>query len=376
MKKVFISIFFNLIYIEICCAYCLYMNLHNGHKILRIEDEESLKKENITIDNSTKEFDGNIQKLNKLKELIEEEISKIDKEYERVDNETTKSYKIKIEKLNKEENDLKEKLKTVVTKIKEKLELSLTEVKNLSKINDKIKKGIKTLENEDKNMNKILSYITKINKSQKEMRQLFQELMKNIKISYIEEESLIKYEEYYFNGIPIPQNIEFKDIEYFSFKVFWNIEIIKQLNIDNKKIKYKIEIRKENEKFIQINTEYNTNYLINNLEANTNYEIRICSVYKDIISNWSKIYKIKTNTVDSIILNETKKGSEYLNKLCQWSGYNKFELLYRGTRDGSGANIFHNKCDNQGPTICLIKNQKGNIVGGYSSISWKSSGSW
>ena len=50
------------------------MNLHKGHKILRIEDEESLKKENITIDNSTKEFDDNIQKLNKLKELIEDEI--------------------------------------------------------------------------------------------------------------------------------------------------------------------------------------------------------------------------------------------------------------------------------------------------------------
>ena len=225
-------------------------------------------------------------------------------------------------------------------------------------------------------MSKILSYLTKINKNQKGMRQLFQELMKNMKISYIEEESLIKYEEYYFNGIPIPQNIEFKDIEYFSFKVFWNIENIKKLNIDNKEIKYKIEIRKENEKFNQINAEYNTNYLINNLEANTNYEIRICSVYKDIISNWSKIYKIKTNTVDSIILNETKKGSEYLNKLCQWSGYNKFKLLYRGIRDGSGANIFHNKCDNQGPTICLIKNQKENIFGGYSSISWKSSGSW
>ena len=46
------------------------------------------------------------------------------------------------------------------------------------------------------------------------------------------------------------------------------------------------------------------------------------------------------------------------------------ELLYRGTRDGSGKDIFHNKCDNQGPTICLCKNEKGNIFGGYASISW------
>ena len=48
------------------------------------------------------------------------------------------------------------------------------------------------------------------------------------------------------------------------------------------------------------------------------------------------------------------------------------ELLYRGTRDGTSANIFHNKCDNKGPTICLYKNEKGNIFGGYASISWTS----
>ena len=32
---------------------------------------------------------------------------------------------------------------------------------------------------------------------------------------------------------------------------------------------------------------------------------------------------------------------------------------------------FHEKCDDKGPTICLYKNDKGNIFGGYSSISWK-----
>ena len=35
------------------------------------------------------------------------------------------------------------------------------------------------------------------------------------------------------------------------------------------------------------------------------------------------------------------------------------ELLYRGSRDGTTSNIFHNKCDNKGPTICLYKNEKG-----------------
>ena len=43
-------------------------------------------------------------------------MTEIDKAYEKVDKETTKSFEIKRENLKKEEEDLKEKLKTEVTK--------------------------------------------------------------------------------------------------------------------------------------------------------------------------------------------------------------------------------------------------------------------
>ena len=36
--------------------------------------------------------------------------------------------------------------------------------------------------------------------------------MRTLKISFNEEESTIKYEDYYFNGIQMPKNIEFKEI--------------------------------------------------------------------------------------------------------------------------------------------------------------------
>ena len=128
------------------------------------------------------------------------------------------------------------------------------------------------------------------------------------------------------------------------------------------------------EKFIQIYEGNEYNYTINNLNKNTNYEIRICSLYKDIISEYTKIYKIKTKNfeIDSNILIEVEKGDEYLKKLYEWTGYKKMELIYRGTRDGSESQAFHNKCDNQGPTIILCKNEKDNIFGGYASISWTS----
>ena len=87
--------------------------------------------------------------------------------------------------------------------------------------------------------------------------------MKNLKISFIEEESIIKYEEYFFNGVPIPTDIEFKEIGINSIKVFWKIDDIKTVNIDKNELKYRIEIRKENDnKFIQYNVENNNNYLI------------------------------------------------------------------------------------------------------------------
>ena len=52
------------------------------------------------------------------------------------------------------------------------------------------------------------------------------------------------------------------------------------------------------------------------------------------------------------------------------------ELLYRGNRDGMTSNAFHEKCDNQGKTITLYKNDKGHIFGVYASIPWPKEGKW
>ena len=117
------------------------------------------------------------------------------------------------------------------------------------------------------------------------------------------------------------------------------------------------------------------NYLINNLDSNTNYEIRICSVYNDVNSNYSEIKKVKT-FFDSLILKESNRVNEFIRKIYEWTGYNNMKLLYRGSRDGMTHDCFHNKCNNQGPTINLFKNDKGNIFGGYASIDWTSYGNY
>ena len=149
----------------------------------------------------------------------------------------------------------------------------------------------------------------------------------------------------------------------------------------NNEMKFIIEIRKENknEKFKIIYEGNKTNYIVKELEENTNYEIRICSIQNGIEGPWSEIKKITTSinyNCDSKILEESNRKNEFFKKLHEWTKANQLELLYRGSRDGPTSENFHNKCDNKGATICLYKNEKGYIFGGYNPISWEKEGDW
>ena len=48
--------------------------------------------------------------------------------------------------------------------------------------------------------------------------------------------------------------------------------------------------------------------------------------------------------------------------------------LYKATDDGFQAAKFHSLCDKKGPTLTLIKTVAGHTFGGFTTISWDSSG--
>ena len=84
--------------------------------------------------------------------------------------------------------------------------------------------------------------------------------------------------------------------------------------------------------------------------------------------------KKKLKFVDSLIVKEDES-----KMICDWINPNvniKTKLLYRVSRDGDGADIFHKYCDNKGPTITFAKISNGYRFGGYSGISWTSQGNW
>ena len=150
---------------------------------------------------------------NNLKEKILKEIAEINKQYETINNQITDCFKLKYENLQNKENDLKDLLKNETTKMKEKLEEYFSETNNVIKEGERLNKLIKKFEKEkEKNPIKNLTYISYINSKKTEMEQLFLNSMKNLKISYIDNEEYLKLEEYYFSGLKYPKDIEFKDI--------------------------------------------------------------------------------------------------------------------------------------------------------------------
>ena len=93
---------------------------------------------------------------------------------------------------------------------------------------------------------------------------------------------------------------------------------------------------------------------------------------ENIVSNQQKeinILKEKTNFIPINELNQSKilEGEDYSFINSLFSEKCSFNLLYRATRDGSYPKDYHKKCDNQGPTLTLIKTDNNRKFGGYVS---------
>jgi len=48
--------------------------------------------------------------------------------------------------------------------------------------------------------------------------------------------------------------------------------------------------------------------------------------------------------------------------------------IYVASYDGDGASDFHDNCDGKGPTVVIVESRTGHVFGGYTDVSWSSSG--
>ncbi|MDR3738138.1 MAG: TLD domain-containing protein [Terracidiphilus sp.] len=68
------------------------------------------------------------------------------------------------------------------------------------------------------------------------------------------------------------------------------------------------------------------------------------------------------------------RRAAFLSALADWLPGRTFTLLYRGSRDGMTPLAFHSLCDGKGPTLVLIRCDKGFVFGGYAGASWVTAG--
>jgi hypothetical protein len=50
----------------------------------------------------------------------------------------------------------------------------------------------------------------------------------------------------------------------------------------------------------------------------------------------------------------------------------RFNLVWRGSRDGFTAQEFHRRCDGRANTLTLIADTDGNVFGGFTPVKWES----
>jgi hypothetical protein len=158
-------------------------------------------------------------------------------------------------------------------------------------------------------------------------------------------------------------------------------KIIKELKQENEKDKTSITNLK--------NENLELKYIINTIiTQNRKFEEKLSNLQKENKEIKEKIKQLKNQiekTENENNQNNELKNSTILNnkeEINLISNYIKentkinFKLLYKLSKDGDLIKTFHEKCDNKGPTLIIIKTTKGFRFGGFNPITWDISGDY
>ena len=92
----------------------------------------------------------------------------------------------------------------------------------------------------------------------------------------------------------------------------------------------------------------------------------------------AQFYKIEGILIRLSLFSEILTNEEHISVLLSWlpvhdTGMRRrhLRLLYRASRDGFAAECFHSRCDNNGPTVTIVKSGE-YIFGGFTEKSWTS----
>ena len=269
--------------------------------------------------------------------IIEKEIQKIDDSYKKVIAQIDVYYKEQHLILLQKEKKIKNELYEKVLRKKEELKNYSKKSNQLILSCEKIEKSIKNYETKNTFNNseiKTLYFLSEIHNYYQKGSDLINEPITNYDLEFNQSlfSRVLFYNEYYFNGIPIPSNIKVEKDNDDKIIISWNIDKIKIPDFDINKLKYQIELF--NGEF-NINTyEANkTSLVLEKLNLDIQYKVNIRANINGKLGKFSETNYFKVNELEN-----KEKVSIFRNI------GNPYEI--KGSIFGNNGSLFSNNTSN------------------------------
>lgn len=139
---------------------------------------------------------------------------------------------------------------------------------------------------------------------------------------------------------------------------------------EDKQLIGRVVYRVENDKIIKVSG----GFFIKNT-----YELLDICKYLEVQKEINEMLNIESYTLSNpknFSLITTDEDFKFFSKNINSNSKISYELLYKASRDGEEASVFHSLCDEKGASITVVKVLNGSKCGGFTPLSWKTEGCW
>ena len=185
--------------------------------------------------------------------------------------------------------------------------------------------------------------------------------MKNMNITFNENKNTLEYNNYIFNGISSPINIQSSEKNDNCMNISWKIDEFYKKFMDITQYKYNLEIKDNNNNICNYEGK-ETNIEIRGLINDKEYEIRVRTIYKESYGIWSEYKKVKLLNRNSLFSN----GKSY-NSFIKGEPNVNIEVF--GVKLKANNSVQNNNLVNTNFNSCSIFSN--NINQNKNLISWK-----
>lgn len=92
--------------------------------------------------------------------------------------------------------------------------------------------------------------------------------------------------------------------------------------------------------------------------------------HEDILKHHMRLFSGHMAKIPSKIITTAEETDIIHDWLIEDKSDGELHLLYDSSTDGFWPEVFHERCNNKGPTLILIETVEGGVVGGYSNSAW------